>query len=95
MLQSCRKTAEVAGSVLELQKFINGGSSPENSANSAQMFLRSKRSSRINLAQKEIQIKEESELQKEPSQLEVLLNLRNIWAEFSEFSGPDPPLMNF
>ena len=30
------ETAEVAGSVLELQKFINGGSSPANPANSAQ-----------------------------------------------------------
>ena len=53
MLQSCRKTAEIAGGNHELQKFINGGSNPENSA---QLFLRSKRSSRINLAQEEIQI---------------------------------------
>ena len=72
MLQNCRKTGEVAGEDNELQKFINGGSGPEKSPNSAQMFLRSMRCSRIKLAQKEILIKEESSCQREPSQLEIL-----------------------
>ena len=72
MLQNCQKTEEAAGEDDELQKFINGGSGPEKSPNSAQMFLRSMRCSRIKVAQKEIRIKEESSCQREPSQLEVL-----------------------
>ena len=72
MLQNCRKTGEAAGEDNELQKFINGGSGLEKSPNSAQMFLRSTRCSRIKLAQKEIRIKQESSCQRKPSQLEVL-----------------------
>ena len=42
------------------------------SKSSPKMFLRSKRSCRINLAQEELEINEETELQKESELLEIL-----------------------
>ena len=67
-LQNCRKTGEaVVGEDDELQKFINGGSGPEKSPNSAQMFLRSMRSSRIKLAQKESKSKRNRAAKESPA----------------------------
>ena len=58
-LRSCRKTRKAAGENDRLQKFTQDGSVPGKFSNLAQMFLRSMRYPRKNLAQKGIRMKEE------------------------------------